>query len=264
MKVSVDGIELEARWSGREDGEVVVLSHSLSASMDMWERQLPALEAEFRVLRYDMRGHGQSAVPPSPYTMERLADDAEGLLAALGVARCHFVGLSIGGMIGQTLAKRPSRRLASLVLCNTTSAIPAAAGPVWDERIAAVGSRGMAAIVDTTIERWFSKPFQASATAEVARVREQVRATPAQGYIGCAHAIRAFDVTAALPSIKVPTLIIAGRDDPSTPLAASQVIHDKLPGSQLVVLEALHLSNIEQSRLFNEALVSFLRARRAA
>jgi 3-oxoadipate enol-lactonase len=262
MKAHVNGTRLEYEWSGRPDGEVVVLSHSLSASMGMWERQRAALEREWRVLRYDMRGHGASDAPGGAYTMGQLADDAEGLLEALGVSRGHFVGLSIGGMIGQTLAVRGCARLASLSLCNTTSGIPAAAGPVWDERIAAVRSAGMGAIADATIGRWFSQPFAHSAPAEVGRIRDQILATPPQGFIGCGEAIKAFDLTARIDGIRLPTLVIAGRDDPSTPLAASQVIQERVPGARLVVLPALHLSNIEQSAAFNDALTTFLREAR--
>lgn len=262
MKAEVNGTRLEYEWSGRPDGEVVVLSHSLSASMGMWERQRPVLEREWRVLRYDMRGHGASDVPAGPYTMGQLADDAEALLASLGVVRCHFVGLSIGGMIAQTLAARGCPRLASISLCNTTSGIPAAAGPVWDERIAAVRASGMGAIADGTLERWFSRPFAQSAPAEVGRIRDQIVATPPNGFIGCGQAIKAFDVTERIDGIRLPTLVIAGRDDPSTPPAASEVIHKRIAGSRLVVLPALHLSNIEQSAAFNEALTTFLREAR--
>ncbi len=259
MQIEANGNSVNYEISGRDDGPVVMLSHSLACGTVMWAPQLPALEAHYRVVNYDTRGHGASGAPAGAYSLDQLGDDAVALMDALGLEAVHWVGLSMGGMIGQNLALRRPERLRSLGLCDTSSRIPAAAGPTWEERIEIVGRQGMQAILDATLERWFTAPFLAAAADRVAPIREAILATPPEGFIGCCQAIRDLDYTDRLGEIEKPTLIIVGEDDQGTPVAASEVINAGIAGSKLVVLpQAAHLSNIEQADAFTDALMAFL------
>jgi len=259
MRIAAGDIVTHYTLDGPEDAPVVTLSHSLAASLEMWEPQLPALTERFRVLRYDTRGHGGSEVPPGAYTMSMLAGDVRSLLGALGIARTHFVGLSMGGMIGQTLALEHPEILDRLVLADTASQMPPEAGPLWDERIALVERDGMAPRVEETIQRWFTPPFIAGSPDVVEQIRTLIRTTAPQGFIGCGRAIQALRLTDRLGEIEAPTLIIVGADDMGTPVALSELMQARIPGSKLVVLDsAAHLSNVEQAEPFNQALTDFL------
>jgi 3-oxoadipate enol-lactonase len=192
--------------------------------------------------------------------LELLAEDVIGLLDALGKDRVHFVGLSMGGMIGQCLGLNHSHRLKSLVLCDTASIVPAEAQPLWQERLDKVRNKGIEALSGETMERWFTPAFLRENPPMVKLIREQILATPAAGYIGCAEAIRKLNYLDRISKIKIPTLIMVGEDDPGTPVSASEVMHERITGSKLVVLpSARHLSNVEQTEAFNAALLEFLR-----
>ncbi len=261
MRVVANGIVTQYVMEGPAGAPVVTLSHSLAASLDMWEPQIAALTSRYRVLRYDTRGHGGSEVPPGPYTLDMLADDVLGLLAAQGVERTHFVGLSMGGMIGQAVALKRPDVLASLVLADTSCHMPPASGPLWDARIAMAESRGMVALAEGTIERWFTKPFIEGAPEVVDRVRMLIRTTPPHGFASCCQAIRTLDYADRLHEIRIPTLIIVGAEDQGTPVAASEQMQAAIAGSKLVVLpSASHLSNIEQADRFNQSLLDFLKS----
>ena len=260
MRIKANAIQVNYELSGKKGAPVVVLSHSLSASLLMWNLQMDALNPHFQVLRYDMRGHGKSDGTPGPYTLELLAEDVIGLLDALGIDRVHFVGLSIGGMIGQSLALNYIHRLRSLALCDTAALIPAEAQPIWQERMDKARSKGMKVQVDETMERWFTPSFLKQSSPMVEIIRKQIPATSVQGYIGCAEAIRKLNYLDQLSKIKIPTLIIVGEDDPGTPVSASEAIHKQLSNSKLVILpSARHLSNIEQAEAFNATLLKFLK-----
>jgi 3-oxoadipate enol-lactonase len=264
VKITVNGINVNYTLEGPPSGPVVMLSNSLASNLTMWDPQMPVLTSHYRVLRYDTRGHGDTDAPAGPYSLEELAEDTRGLLHALGIPRVHFVGLSMGGMIGQSLALHHPELLQSLVLCDTMSRVPTEAKALWEERIHTAHSRGMEALVEATIARWFTAPFRAQRTDVVDKVRTMIRATPPQGYAGCCHAIAALNLTERLNAITLPTLVIVGEDDPGTPVAASRVIHEQIQGSELVILNAAaHLSNLEQPEAFNQALTRFL-ARHAA
>jgi 3-oxoadipate enol-lactonase len=220
---------------------------------------MAGLAPRYRVLRYDTRGHGGTDAPEGAYSLEELAEDARALLQALGIARTHFIGLSMGGMIGQILALTSPLLLQSLVLCDTTSRVPAEAKPMWDERIRVARTQGMEPHVEPTIGRWFTAPFREQRFDVVDPVRAMIRATNPLGYIGCGHAIAALNLTDQLGAIALPTLIIVGEDDPGTPVSASRTIHEQIKGSELVILKsASHLSNVEQPEAFNQAVLSFL------
>lgn len=259
MKITANGISINYALDGPAGAPVVTLSHSLATTLSMWDPQMAALTPHYRVLRYETRGHGQTDAPAGSYTLETLADDARALLQALGITRTHFVGLSMGGMIGQTIALTAPQVLASLVLCDTSSRVPPEAKPVWDQRISTAETQGMEPLVEPTIERWFTAPFRAQGAEVVDRVRAMIRSTPPRGYVGCCHAIAALNLTDRLAAITLPTLIIVGEDDPGTPVAASQTIHQQIKGSELVILKsAAHLSNMEQPEAFNRTLTAFL------
>ena len=259
MKISANAIQINYEITGQKDAPVVMLSHSLASSMVMWNPQLEALEPHFRVLRYDMRGHGDSDAPEGAYSLELLVEDAVALLDALGIDTVHFVGLSIGGMIGQGFALNHAGRLKSLTLCDTSAIMPQEAQPILQERITAARENGMADQVDGTLERWFTPQYLQENPPEVEMIRQQIAATPLAGYLGCSEALRGLDYLDRLSEIKLPTLIMVGEEDPGTPVAASEAIHERIAGSKLVILPAArHLSNIEQAEAFNQSLMDFL------
>lgn len=256
--VHVNGTEIFYSLEGPQTRPVVTLSHSLMASHRMWDAQMPALR-DYCVLRYDTRGHGASAVPEGPYTLEMLADDAIALLEELGIQKTVFCGLSMGGMTAQTLALKRPDLLRGLILCDTSSRYDAEARQQWKERIAAAEENGMDSMVEATIDRWFSPEFCEHHGQEVDAVRAMIRTTPLAGYKGCAAAISNLDLTDRLHEIHVPTLAIVGENDPGTPVSAHEVIAAKIPSADLLVLpRARHLSNIEDSLGFNTALRAFL------
>jgi 3-oxoadipate enol-lactonase len=258
MQVQANGISMHYTMDGPVDAPVVVLGHSLSANLGMWDSQMHAL-AQYRVLRYDTRGHGATEAPAADYTLALLADDLFGLLDSLGLDQVHFVGLSMGGMIGQVAAVTDQSRFLSLSLCDTTSTVPEALHSTWHERIETVRADGVESLVTSTIDRWFSTHYQVQASIEVDKIRAMIRSTAVEGYCGCCYAIMGLNITDQLPAITVPTLLIVGEDDPATPVAAHQVINQRIAGSELVVIpDALHLSNVEQRDAFNTVLCGFL------
>jgi 3-oxoadipate enol-lactonase len=256
MKAKANGINLE--YSVEGSGPWLVLSHSLACTSRMWDEQMPLLAKRFKVVRFDTRGHGGSDAPAGAYTLEQLADDVKGLFDALGIRETHWMGLSMGGMIGQTFALKYPGILKSLVLADTSSRIPEEAQPLWAERIKVAESKGMEPLVQPTLERWFTAPYRAAQPAQMKRVGDMIRATPVAGYVGCCHAIPRLNLTARLKDIKVPTMVIVGDQDAGTPPAMAQAIHENLPGSELVTLkDASHLSNIEQPAAFDAAAAKF-------
>ncbi len=260
MRIKANGIRMNYELSGKKGAPVVVLSHSLSSGLLMWNPQMDALNPYFQVLRYDTRGHGASDAPSGSYTLELLAEDVIGLLDALGMDRVHFVGLSMGGMIGQCLALNHPHRLKSLTLCDTASIVPVEAQPIWQERMDKVSKKAMEALFEETMERWFTPAFLRRNPPMVKLIREQILATPVAGYIGCAEAIRRLNYLDRISEIKTPTLIMVGEDDPGTPVSASEAMHKRITNSKLVVLpSARHLSNVEQTNAFNSALLNFLK-----
>ncbi|HUL05442.1 MAG TPA: 3-oxoadipate enol-lactonase [Candidatus Acidoferrum sp.] len=264
MRASVNGIEIDYDLTGPEKAPVVMLSHSLACARAMWEPQLPALTKDYRVLNYDMRGHGRTSVPAPPYSFAALTADVVGLLDHLRIDKVAFVGLSIGGMIGQHLAIQHANRLRCAVLCCTTSAIPVTVRPVWDERIAAVEASGMAAVLSGTLERWFTAPYRAAHPDVIEWISGMIRNTPVKGFVGCGRAIQGLDITAELPKIKLPVLILAGEKDPGIPPAMSEVIRAGIAGSEYtVVKDAAHIANVEQAEAFTKAVTAFLARHRA-
>lgn len=259
MKVKVNDILINYELSGQTDTPVVVLSHSLGSSLAMWYPQIEPLEPNYQLLRFDTRGHGSSDAPDGAYTLDQLGSDTIGLLDALNIDNVHFIGLSMGGMIGQWFALNHAHRLKSLALCDTAAVIPHEAQSVWQERIDTARDKGLAALVDSTLERWFTPPFLKQNPPGVQLIREKFLATAVAGYIGCSEAIRGLNYMERLSEIKTPTLIVVGEDDPGTPVTASEAMHKRIPNSRLVVLpSSAHLCNIEQAEIFNKTLIEFL------
>lgn len=258
----VNGTTLHYQFDGPEQAPVVMLSNSLASNLTMWDPQIAALTgAGFRVLRYDSRGHGQSAVPQGPYTIEMLAEDAVGLMDALELEKVRFCGLSKGGMVGQVLGARHGGRLLSLALCDTSAYMMAAGTAAWDERIATVREKGMAGVADGTIDRWFTKPGQQRMPDEVEKVRQMILATPVEGFCACCEAIKGMDQRESIRAITTPTLVVVGEQDPGTTVEMAREIHERIPASELAILpEAAHFSNVEQADGFNEALLGFLKS----
>ena len=257
MKINANGIDINYTVEGA--GPWLTMSHSLACNLHMWDEEAKRLSRRYKVLRYDTRGHGASSAPAGAYTLELLADDLHGLLQALGVQSTHFVGLSMGGMIGQTFALKYPGMFKSLALCDTTSRYPAEAAGLWAERIKTVETQGMEPLVESTLARWFTARFRNARPEVVEKVAAMIRTTPALGYIGCSHAIPKINLTARLAQIRCPAVVIVGEDDPSTPVAMAEEIHQALPDSELVIIpSAAHLSNLEQPDAFNQALAGFL------
>ena len=261
MLIEGNGIQIHYELLRKTDAPVVMLSHSLACSMVMWNPQLDVLQPHFQVLRYDMRGHGETEATEGAYTLDQLAADAIGLLDALNIDTVHFVGLSIGGMIGQCLALNHADRLQSLTLCDTAPIIPDEAKPLFQERMHAVRTKGMHALVQGTLERWFTTSYLKRNPPEVNLIRHHISTTSVAGYLGCCEAILGLNYLDRLSEIQLPTLIIVGEDDTGTPVEASQSIQERIPHSKLVILpSAAHLSNIEQAEAFNATLMEFLQA----
>ncbi|MGH6945375.1 MAG: 3-oxoadipate enol-lactonase [Geminicoccaceae bacterium] len=259
-ETEANGITTHYRFDGPAAAPVVMLSNSLGTRLEMWDPQIPALAARYRVLRYDSRGHGRTSAPTGPYGIELLAQDAIALLDALGLERVHFCGLSKGGAIGQLLGARHGRRLISLTLCATACRL--GTQELWNERIAAVIEKGLPALVDGVTERWFTKRYREGAPAEVERVQEMILSTPPQGYAASCAAIRDMDLCGLLGKIEVPTLVVAGEEDPATTPEIVREVHERIAGSRFVVVpRAAHLLNIEQAEVFNRTLLEFLNGR---
>lgn len=256
-----DGCRIAWRMSGPAGAPVLVFAHALGASSAMWRPQVEALSDRFRVLRYDSRGHGESDIMPGPYGIDRLGRDALGLIEALGLETVAFCGLSMGGFVGQWLGAHAPRRLRRLVLASTAPYM----GPpeAWTDRIRTATEHGMSVVADAALERWFTPGFRARAPHAVEAVRQTVQATDPRGYAACAAAIAVMDLREDIRSITVPTLLIAGSEDPATPPARADELRAAIPGSRLETLSAAHLSNIEQAEGFNALLTAFLSDRAA-
>jgi 3-oxoadipate enol-lactonase len=252
-------IEVHHVADGPPGAPVLTLSNSLGATTKMWERQVPALAQRFRVVRYDLRGHGASPVPDGPYALEDLGADALALLDRLGVERAHVVGISLGGMIAMWLAIHAPDRVDRLVACCTSARLGPPEG--WAERAALVRRRGSPAVAPSVVERWLTPAYREAHPEEVAELRGMVAGTPAEGYASCCTAIEHMDLRPDLPRIRAATLVISGADDPATPPEHGELIASLIRGARTAVLApAAHLANLEQPAAFDALLLEFLAA----
>ena len=239
------------------DAPTVVLSNSLGATHRMWDRQVAALSARYRVIRYDTRGHGNSPVPAGPYSIDDLADDLLGLLDRLELQRAHVVGLSLGGMTAMRLAIREPSRVDKLVLLCTSAHLEPASG--WRQRAATVREHGSAAVAAAVTERWYTEPWRNANPALVDDAATMIAQTPAEGYAGCCEAIASMNQVSGLSAITAPTLAIAGADDPATPPEHLRLISERVQnGRLLIVPHAAHLANDEQPETINAAVLEHL------
>lgn len=247
------------RLEGPPAAPVVTLVHSLAATLELWDAQAAALLPRYRVLRYDVRGHGGSDVPPGPYTLAQMADDLRDLLAELSIVETHLVGLSMGGCIGLTAALRHPALIRSLVLADTTSRYAPQTATMWAERIRTAETAGMEPIVEPTMAIWFTAGFRARQPAAVDRVRGLLRATDPGGYVGAIRAIADVDLTDRLGGVRCPALVLVGEHDAGTPLSMARALQEGIPGARLEVLPgAAHCSCVEAAAAFNRALLGFL------
>lgn len=258
MRQTAGGVTLNCRIDGRSDGEWLVACHALATGLDLWEPQLEMLGRRFRVLRYDMRGHGESAAPAPPYAVDDLAADAIGLMDSLGIFEAHFLGLSIGGTTGLALAARHPGRLLSLAACCCRADTPPGGADLWDARIAMVRRDGMQPLADQTLQRWFTPEFLAQSPPWVARIRSMIVRTAPDGYVGCAEALKGLRLGDRLGTIRAPVLFVAAAGDSGAPPELSRDMQSQVPGSGFALIErASHLANIEQPAAFNTILGDF-------
>ena len=254
--IDSDGCPIHVVIEGPEQAPVLMLSNSLGTTHAMWQPQVEAFTRHFRLLRFDRRGHGGSGVTKGPYTMEGLARDALTVLDGLGIKKANWCGLSMGGMEGMWLGANAPERFERIVLSNTSSHFPDR--KMWDDRLRFVREKGLAAMVGANMERWFTSGFRAREPKSIAWMSEMFVATPVEGYIACSEAVRDMDHRPLLPKIKVPTMVIAGRHDPATTLQAGEYLRDHIPGVAFTVLDAAHISNVEQPQAFSNAVLEFL------
>ena len=252
----IHGIDFAWRSDGPESAPALLLSNSLSSDLAMWDDQVPSWSRHFRVIRYDQRGHGQTPAPPGQYSMAQLGQDAVALLDHLEIAQAHFCGLSMGGMVGMWLLTHAPERIARAVLSNTSAHM--GAPELWNGRIALAQEGGMEATVEPTVKRWFPIAFHEHAPATIERMRNMIRRTSLPGYIGCCTAIRDMDQRDAIRAIRNPTLVIIGANDPATTPEAGRAIHAAIPGAALAVVDAAHISNVEQPDAFTRTVAEFL------
>jgi 3-oxoadipate enol-lactonase len=251
-----DGCIIHTEVEGPDNAPVLMLSNSLGTNLHMWDDQVPAWTRQFRLVRYDRRGHGKSSVPKGPYTMERLGRDVLAVIDGLGIKKINWCGLSMGGMVGMWLGANAGNRIDKLILSNTASYFPDKT--IWDGRIKLVREKGLAGIVDANMERWFTKDFRDRNPQAMKKMREMFVATNVEGYVGCGEAIRDMDHRPLLSNISAPTLVIAGKHDPATPLEGNEFIRAHIPNAGIAVLEAAHIANIEQPKAYADTVLGFL------
>jgi 3-oxoadipate enol-lactonase len=250
-------MSLDHRLHGSEGAPVVVLSNSLGTTQDLWSRQLPEFAERFRVLAYDHPGHGGSELPEQPCTVDAIADSLLGLLDDLGLDRVSVCGVSLGGMVAMALAVAAPERVERLVLACTSAYL----GPTqpWDERARVVRADGMEAIADTVVGRWFTHELEHEDPETVARFRAMLAATSPEGYARCCEALGTWDARGRISAIKAPVLVVAGAEDPATPVEHAERIASGIPGARLHVLErAAHLANVERAEAFTRAVLEHL------
>jgi 3-oxoadipate enol-lactonase len=258
MKIEANGSTFNCRIDG-ERGPFVMLSHGLATDLSMWDELTDALKDRYRVIRYDARGHGKSAAPAGDYTLDMLVDDAAAILDALGVEQTHFAGLSMGGMIGLGMLIHHPQRMKSAVIADSRHTTTPEFTKAWLERAATVRKSGIESIVESTVSRWSSAGLAARNPAAVARMDAMIRRTSTNGYCGCAAALARLNYGSRLAEISAPTLVICGSEDHGAPPENSRQMQAMIKDARfLEISQAGHISNIEQPKIFNDAVGGFL------
>jgi len=258
--VRANGLNQHYELTGPAEAPVIAFSHSVGASLEMWDAQVAAFAGRYRCLRYDIRGHGGSEVIDRPARVDDLADDLAGLLDALGIARAHVVGLSLGGMMGQAFALRHAGRLDRLVLVSTSAKMDAA---TFHERAAVARREGYGSFIDSVLSpRWLTADFAKRSPETIAAFRDRFP-SDWRGYAVCVDLIAELDLPERIGAIGAPTLIMVGADDPATPVAMSEDLRKRIPGSELVILPRLaHLLTVERPDIANPYIAAFLERER--
>jgi 3-oxoadipate enol-lactonase len=251
-------IEVPYRVDGAEDAPPLVLSNSLGSTSEMWDPQVPALSERFRLIRYEHRGHGDAPVPPEPYDLDDLGGDVVALLDRLGIERTDFGGLSLGGMVGMWLGINAPERIRRLVLLCTSPMLSREHD--WALRGRTVREQGTGAVAEAVVERWFTPRYAEEHPDTVARMRAMVTETPATGYAGCCGAIERMDLVQELGSIRAPTLVVAGTEDPATPPPHAEVIAEHIPDCRMELVPAAHLASWERPDEVTRLILSHLEA----
>lgn len=267
MLLPLGGRRLYYDLTGPEDGPVVCITHSLASDGGSWAEQVPALlAAGFRVLRLDMRGHGGSDPVAGDYTMAELAGDVAAVLDALGFKRVHYIGLSIGGMIGQAFALEHGDRLISALWCDTLPASPPGAAEIWGPRMKAVReANSLAPIAEASMDRYLSPAFQAKNPDRWKQLRDTVVGTTPAGYLGCSAAILDFDFVDRLPALRLPVLVVCGEHDAGTPAAENRRLAGLVPGARYEEIPGMrHFPNVEAPAAFNKIMLGWLDNQRRA
>ena len=265
MLINLDGRRIYYDLNGPSDGQVICFTHSLASDGGMWAEQLPLLlNAGYRVVRLDMRGHGGSDPVAGDYTMEQLADDVAASLVFLGIDKVQYIGLSIGGMIGQAFAIKYGSRLISAMFCDTMPCTPEGAAGAWGPRMEAVkNANSVAPLADGTMDRWFTPAFKERNPDRWKEIHATIAGTTAAGYLGCAGAILNYDFIPQLPSVSTPTLVVCGSDDEGTPPAGNKKIAELIPGGRYEeIAEARHFPNVEHPDVFNKIMMDWVNSHR--
>lgn len=253
------GVGISVLIDGKQDNPWLVLSNSVTTTHRMWDRQMETLTKKYRVLRYDVRGHGGSDSPLPPYSFNDLVADVIGLMDHFEMMSPSFMGLSLGGMTGLGVALSHPSRLAKLVCCDARADAPPAFVQDWDDRIRLVREKGLAAIVPATIERWLSAGFRAGNPSTVAEIESMILSTSLAGFEGCAAALKELNYFPLLEQIRVPTLFVVGSDDRGAPSGVMRAMADRVRGASLRIVEgSAHLSNLDNATGFSDAIAEFL------
>ncbi len=257
MFVQTRGFPLHVEVDGPAAAPVLMLSNSLCTDLRMWDDQIPTWSKTYRVVRYDRRGHGQSGVPSGPYTVDEFGHDALAIMDSLGIKRVNWCGLSMGGMVGQWLGAYAPDRIDALIMSNTHSYY--ADKSVWDERMALAQNKGMAHAAAAAMSRWFTPEAMSQRPDKVSLIENMFETTDLGGYLACCAAIRNMDMRPAHSRITAPTLVIVGLRDPATPPAAGEAVQKAIQGAQLATIDASHLSNIGQPKVYADLVLDFLK-----
>jgi len=261
MDVEHSGARISYTVAGPSGTPVLLLINSIGTARELWAPQVEAFSRAYRLIRYDARGHGASSVPSGDYTIEQLGRDALAILDAERADTASVCGISLGGLTAMWMGVHAPQRVASLILANTAARIGTVQS--WTDRMALVRERGMSAVADLAIPLWFSSGFAQRHPATLARFRSMIEACAPEGYLGCCAALRDEDLREAIADIRCPVLAVAGHADVPTPVGALQFIHERVPGSRMVTLDAAHLSNVEQAEAFTAAVTEFLGSSRS-
>jgi 3-oxoadipate enol-lactonase len=258
MRIDLGGLSLHVARDGDSAKPALILAHPLGGDISVWDDILPALTPDFHVIRYDSRGHGASDSPPGPYALDDLGRDALALMDALGVTKAHFLGLSMGGLVGQWLMLHAPERLGKVVLANTAAHLPDPDG--WNGRIRIVRESGMAGLVPTVLSRWLSPAFQQARPDSAQKIEKLLLANRPAGYAACCAALRDCDLRNALRAAPArPVLVIIGETDATTPPARGEFLARVLPQARLLRLNAAHVSCVEAAAEFGAAVRAFLK-----